>query len=85
MEAERFIIIIIHIFLCAFLAVLVYHVPQFLERFGTIYQFYCLTMEEKNHLQNRAFRRNSQKGGKGSNFTVQVKYIKLIIQCHFEP
>ncbi|XP_048575757.1 uncharacterized protein LOC116617653 isoform X2 [Nematostella vectensis] len=55
-----------------YIHVLVYHVPQFLEIHGTIHQFNCQTVEKKNHMQNKTFHRGSQKGGKNSNYTVQI-------------
>ena len=61
----------------------VYHVPQFLEKYGTLMQFNCQPVEKKNHWQSQAFHRGSQKGGKNSKYTVQVgttiKNIKLLI------
>lgn len=54
------------------LAALVYHVPQFLENFGSISKFNCQPVEKKNHEQSRMFHRGTQKGGRQSKYTVQV-------------
>ena len=51
---------------------LVYHVPQFLQKYGTIYQFNCQAVEKKNHAQNCSFHRTTQHGGLGSSYTRQV-------------
>ncbi|XP_058949396.2 uncharacterized protein [Pocillopora verrucosa] len=50
----------------------VYHVPQFLEKYGTLMQFNFQPVEKKNHWQSQKDHRGSQKGGKNSKYTVQV-------------
>ena len=42
-----------------YLHTLVYHVPQFLEMYGTIYQMNCQLVELKNHRHNSIFHRGS--------------------------
>ena len=51
---------------------LVYHVPQFLEKSGSIPLFNCQPVEEKNHEQLRMFHRATQKGGRNSSYSKQV-------------
>ena len=51
---------------------LVYHVPQFLEKSGSISLFNCQPVEKKNHEQLRMFHRATQKGGRNSSYTEQV-------------
>ena len=51
---------------------LVYHVPQFLEKSGSISLFNCQPVEKKNHEQSRMFHRATQKGGRNSSYTKQV-------------
>ena len=55
-----------------YLHCLVYHVPQFLETYGTIYQVNCQLVELKNHHHNAVFHRGSQKGGRQSSYCRQV-------------
>ncbi|KXJ06708.1 hypothetical protein AC249_AIPGENE979 [Exaiptasia diaphana] len=54
------------------LTAMIYHVPQFLRKYGSINKFSCQPVEKKNHLQNQVFHRASQKGGCGSKYTVQI-------------
>ena len=51
---------------------LVYHVPQFLEKSGSISFFNCQTVEKKNQEQLRMFHRATQKGGRNSSYSKQV-------------
>ena len=55
-----------------FSAALVYHVPQFLERCGSISIFNCQPVEKKNHEKSRMFHRATQKGGRNSHYTRRV-------------
>ena len=50
----------------------VYHVPQFLEKSGSISFFNCQPVEKKNQEQLRMFHRATQKGGHNSSYTKQV-------------
>lgn len=45
------------------LAALVYHGPQFMEKYGNISILHCQPVEKKNHEQSRMFHRGIQKGG----------------------
>ena len=54
------------------LAALVYHVPQFMEKYGNISIFNCQPVEKKNHEQSRMFHRGTQKGGRHAKYTCQV-------------
>lgn len=54
------------------LAALVYHVPQFMEKYGNISIFNCQPVEKKNHEQSRMFHRGTQKGGRHTMYTCQV-------------
>ena len=51
---------------------LVYHVPQILEKCGSISLFNCQPVEEKNHEQSRMFHPATQKGGRDTSYTTQV-------------
>ena len=42
--------------------VIVYHVAQILQKYGTIYQFNSQAVEKKNHTQNCSFHRSTQHG-----------------------
>jgi len=57
---------------CSLVAALVYHVPQFLEKCGSISLFNCQPVEKKNHEQSRMFHRATQKGGRNTSYTTQV-------------
>lgn len=60
------------ILLSILFSALVYHVPQFLEKFGSLSKFNCQPVEKKNHEQSRMFHHGTQKGGRQSKYTVQV-------------
>ena len=49
-----------------------YHVPHFLEKFGSISNLNCEPVEKKNHEQSRMFHRGTQKGGRQTKYTIQV-------------
>ena len=51
---------------------LIYHIPQFLEIYGTIYQFNCQLVEKKNQQHTSFFHRSTQKGGLCSSHCRQV-------------
>ena len=51
---------------------LVWHIPQFLELYGTIYQFNCQLVEKKNHQQTSIYHRGTQKGGLCSSACRQI-------------
>ena len=51
---------------------LIFHVPQFLDMYGTIYQVNCQLVELKNNHHNAIFHRGSQKGGRQSSYCRQV-------------
>ena len=51
---------------------LVYHVPQLLEKSGSISLFNCQPVEKKNHEQLRMFHRATQNRGRNSSYTTQV-------------
>ena len=55
-----------------YLHALVYHVPQFLEMYKTIYQFNCQLVEKKNHAHTSYFHRGTQKGGRCSSHSKQI-------------
>lgn len=60
------------ILLSLLFAALVYHVPQFLEKFGSLAKYNCQPVEKKNHEQSRMFHRATQKGGRQMKYTIQV-------------
>ena len=51
---------------------LVFHIPQFLEMYGTIYQFNCQLVEKKNQQHTSFFHRGTQKGGVCSSHCRQI-------------
>lgn len=49
-----------------------YHVPQFLEKCGSLSNLNCQPVEKKNHEQSRIIHRGTQKVGRQTRYTVQV-------------
>ena len=57
-----------------------YHVPQFLDMYGSLTKFNCQPVEKKNRSQSQVFHCGTQKGGKQSKHTIQVYLLLLLKQ-----